>query len=236
MNTSAVILVADDDLDMLRAIQLTLELDGYQVVGVTNGREALQVLESQNVSLIVADIAMPEMNGYQLLERIRQVPEWVPIPIIFASARALDSDIRFGKELGVDDYLIKPIYPADLRATVRGNLRRAEQWRESMMRVTDNPSTNPEDLNRPLTIGKLSIDSRRHRVEFAGNSVSLSAREFMLLEYLAARAGEVIPVQEIIKITHNIDTNPAEAGSLIRPVDSFYSKKVRLSGWRCWMH
>ncbi|RPJ56340.1 MAG: response regulator, partial [Dehalococcoidia bacterium] len=116
MNARASILVIDDEPDLLTNITLTLEAENYQVFTAGNGLEALDALQTQPVNLILADIAMPDMNGYQLYERVRARPEWVTIPFVFLTARAMDSDIRYGKELGVDDYLTKPIRAADLLA------------------------------------------------------------------------------------------------------------------------
>jgi DNA-binding response OmpR family regulator len=120
----ASILVVDDHVELLENIELTLEAAGYRVLTARDGMEALEVLRSQPVSLVLADIAMPRMNGYQLYDRIRANPQWVAIPFVFLTARALGSDVRHGKELGADDYLTKPIQPEDLLAAVQGRLRR----------------------------------------------------------------------------------------------------------------
>ena len=122
----ASILVVDDHVELLENIELTLEAAGYRVLTARDGVEALEVLRSQPVSLVLADIAMPRMNGYQLYDRIRANPQWVTIPFVFLTARALDSDVRHGKELGADDYLTKPMQPEDLLAAVQGRLRRTE--------------------------------------------------------------------------------------------------------------
>ena len=122
----ASILVVDDHVELLENIELTLEAAGYRVLTARDGMEALEVLRSQPVSLVLADIAMPCMNGYQLYDRIRANPQWVTIPFVFLTARALDSDVRYGKELGADDYLTKPMQPEDLLAAVQGRLRCTE--------------------------------------------------------------------------------------------------------------
>ena len=131
MKTNISILVVDDEPNFLDNIRLALEAEGYRVLSAGNGVEALAVLHSQPVNLILADIAMPDMNGYQLYERVRERPQWLTIPFVFLTARKLDSDIRYGKELGVDGYLTKPIRAADLLAVVRGKLRRAQQLVQS---------------------------------------------------------------------------------------------------------
>jgi DNA-binding response OmpR family regulator len=131
MKTNISILVVDDEPNFLDNIRLALEAEGYRVLSAGNGVEALAVLHSQSVDLILADIGMPDMNGYQLYERVRERPQWLTIPFVFLTARKLDSDIRYGKELGVDGYLTKPIRAADLLAVVRGKLRRAQQLVQS---------------------------------------------------------------------------------------------------------
>ena len=131
MKTNISILVVDDEPNFLDNVRLALEAEGYRVLSAGNGVEALAVLHSQPVNLILADIAMPDMNGYQLYERVRERPQWLTIPFVFLTARKLDSDIRYGKELGVDGYLTKPVRAADLLAVVRGKLRRAQQLVQS---------------------------------------------------------------------------------------------------------
>jgi DNA-binding response OmpR family regulator len=125
--TETSILLVDDQPEILENLSMAVEAAGYQVLTANDGYEALTILQDQPVSLILADIAMPKMNGYQLYERVRENPQWVMIPFLFLTARALDSDIRYGKELGVDDYLTKPIDVEDLLAAVQGKLRRVEQ-------------------------------------------------------------------------------------------------------------
>ena len=127
MKANATILVVDDHVAVLESMAVTLEAEGYQVLTAVDGVEALSILESQPADLILADIAMPRMNGYQLLERVRANPAWVAMPFLFLTARAMDSDVRYGKELGVDDYLTKPIEPEDVIAAVHGKLLRGRQ-------------------------------------------------------------------------------------------------------------
>ena len=132
---TAVILVVDDQPAMRRNIQMGLEMSGYAVVTAPDGIEALDVLKREPVDLILADIAMPRLNGYQLYEQLRQDPRWALIPFVFISARGLDSDVRYGKALGVDDYLVKPFELEDLLATVAGRLRRARELAQSASSV-----------------------------------------------------------------------------------------------------
>jgi len=208
------ILVVDDQQDHLKAVQLILEGMDYHVTPCTHATEALEILRGQPVDLILADIAMPHINGYQLFEEVRRQPEWTTIPFIFLTARALDSDIRYGKAMGVDDYLTKPIQPEDLLATIEGKLRRHQELRQNLPAA---PTTTP-DTTAPLTVGVLQIDSTGHQVWFAGELVKFSVREFSLLEYLARHVGQVVDTCDLLEVTHGVTTEDAqEARELLRP-------------------
>ncbi len=214
MNKEMSILVVDDQPDLVENIGLTLEGAGYTVLAASDGVEALEILASEPVDLILADIAMPRLNGYQLYERVRENPAWVAIPFLFLTARALDSDIRYGKELGVDDYLVKPIEPEDLVAAVRGKLRRSRDLSPALRQ----PQSLTARQDGVVAVGPLAIDSRQHQVRLEGREIKLSAKEFTALEYLARRAGQVVSPEELIRATHGLDTNAVEAGALLRPL------------------
>ncbi len=119
---SATILVLDDNCDFLMNIELILEMEGYQVLSACNGLEALALLERTKPDLIISDIMMPEMDGYEFFQRVRRNPELLTVPFIFLSAKGEREDIRFGKQLGVDDYLTKPLEPEDLLIAVEARL------------------------------------------------------------------------------------------------------------------
>lgn len=124
--TKAPILVVEDDINLLEGIRTVLELEGYRVLTAENGEHALDVLQhaSQLPELVVSDIMMPHMDGIQLLKEIRKVPGWLTIPFIFLTARSEKADIQRGKQLGVDDYLIKPFDADDLLIAVESRLNR----------------------------------------------------------------------------------------------------------------
>jgi len=126
MNKQQHILVVEDHEPLLAAIQHVLELENYAVLTASDGIEALQVMEETQPDLIVADIMMPRMNGYDFYEAVRERPEWVPIPFIFLTARAEKEDRLKGKSLGAEDYIIKPFDPQELLIAVRARLGRAQ--------------------------------------------------------------------------------------------------------------
>ncbi|MBI1257511.1 MAG: response regulator [Chloroflexi bacterium] len=120
------VLIVEDDINLLEGIQTVLELDDYSVISVENGKQALAVLRESAVlpDLIVSDIMMPQMDGIQLLREVRKVPLWIKIPFIFLTARSEKTDIQRGKQLGVDDYLVKPFDADDLLIAVESRLNR----------------------------------------------------------------------------------------------------------------
>jgi DNA-binding response OmpR family regulator/tRNA A-37 threonylcarbamoyl transferase component Bud32 len=215
------ILVVDDQVELLDGLKLALEAAGSQVLTATDGVEALEILRAQTVDLILADIAMPRMNGYQLYEHVRQNPGWTLIPFVFLTARTLDSDIRYGKELGVDDYLTKPIRPEDLLATVSGKLRRARQLAHRSGSI--GPTPLPDEV---VSLGALKIDPGRHQAWLSEHPLRLSAREFILLEYLARHAGTVVPPCELVQVTHGLDTGRLKARTLLRSLIRSLRRKL----------
>lgn len=224
---SLCILVVDDEPDLVDNIALALEAEGYRVLQAADGEQALEVLRQDKVDLVLADIAMPRLNGYQLYERVRANPAWLAIPFVFLTARRLDSDIRYGKELGVDDYLTKPISAADLLAVVRGKLRRAQQLALKIGAPVDPAvGTLSAIQSDSLTFGPITMNPELHRVWLNDANVELSAREFMLLECLIREAGRLCSPEELILATHGLQLDSKEAGSLLRPLIRSLRRKL----------
>lgn len=220
MATEATILIVDDQVELLLGIQLTLEAAGYKVLIAQDGYLALDELRRQPIDLILADIAMPEMNGYQLYEHVRNSLNLIHVPFIFLTARAMASDIRYGKALGVDDYLTKPVKPEDLLAAVEGRLRRARDLARLMATAAMQGASvvtvaGDSDI---IEIGALRVAPEQHRVWMHDVEVHVSAREFKVLEYLARHRSHVVSANELVKISHGIDTDAIEASTLLRPL------------------
>jgi DNA-binding response OmpR family regulator len=117
-----------EDSDVLReGLKSILEQEGYLVMTGGDGKVALEKMEARTPDLILADILMPEMDGYALFEAVRSRPEWVSIPFIFLTARREHKHILAGKRLGAEDYLLKPISPEDLLTAIRSRLGRSQQ-------------------------------------------------------------------------------------------------------------
>jgi signal transduction histidine kinase len=120
------ILIVEDHKPLRTALRAVLEAEGYRVRAVANGSEALYNMEDQRPALIVSDVLMPEMNGYDFYRAVRARQEWVSIPFIFLTVKASHDDVLKGKALGADDYLIKPLDPEELLVTIEAQLGRAD--------------------------------------------------------------------------------------------------------------
>ncbi|MFH0830327.1 MAG: response regulator transcription factor [Candidatus Aenigmatarchaeota archaeon] len=176
------VLVADDDVRMLRMMQRILELEGYQVLTASNGRDALAIFESEATDLLLLDIMMPFVDGYAICRRIR---EYSQIPIIMVTARGSDDEKVEGLDAGADDYMSKPFSAKELAARVRAVLRRAGAWDEHPV-----PAFRFRDL---------VIDFVAHRVSLGGQDVNLTATEYGMLSYLAANAGRVLTPDQLLE-------------------------------------
>ncbi len=220
MSTNATILVVDDQTELLLGIQLTLEAAGYRVLLAQDGHLALELLLHEPVDLILADIAMPEMNGYQLYEKVRADSRLVQVQFVFLTARAMASDIRYGKALGADDYLTKPVKPEDLLAAIEGRLRRARELARAAPAQAFQPPAAPEPSlgGEILIVGSLRIAPDQHRVWIGDQEIRIPAREFKVLAYLARHSGNVVAPTELVRISHGIETDAIEASALLRPL------------------
>ena len=226
--SSATILVVDDQPELLDSIGITLRADGYNILKATDVTTALTLLENQPVDLILADIAMPGLNGYQFYERVRENSDWLLIPFIFLTGRGMDSDIRYGKALGADDYLVKPIEVEDLLAAVKGKLRRIKQL-QSRSKTGSKPASERVSMPQVLTAGRLKIEPGQHRAWLNDELLQLSPREFKLLAYMTYRLNQVVSPQELVQITHDLETDQREAGSLLRPLIRTLRRKLGYS-------
>ena len=154
--TAETILVVEDDAALLDGLRDILELSGYRVITARNGAQGLVALEQHRPDLIVSDINMPRMDGYQFYGQVRAHPEWVSLPFIFLTAKGEKADVRRGKLLGVDDYITKPFEEADLLVAVQAKLNRRNELNAARDRqISDLKRTILTTLNHefrtPLT-------------------------------------------------------------------------------------
>ncbi len=170
------ILVVDDELSIIRFLRGNLEARGYKVLTAMNGAEALQTFEMELPDLVILDIMMPKMDGFQVCQRLR---EWSQVPIIMLSARGDVSDKVKCLDLGADDYITKPFGKSELIARVGAVLRRTD-------------STTAMPAQPSFASGDLEIKFTQRCVTVAGKVVKLTPTEYGLLQELALNAGKVL--------------------------------------------
>lgn len=167
MTGEKTILVVDDDPGVLAGLELCLSMEGYNVLTARDGQEALDLMEKTCPDLIVADIMMPRMDGYEFYEKVRRRAGWVTIPFIFLTAKGEKSDIRHGKLLGVDDYLTKPVETDDLLIAIESRLRRIREVRSAAEKDLDKLksrilATLSHEFRTPLAHIQLGADLLDH--------------------------------------------------------------------------
>ncbi len=173
------ILTADDDPQLLRLITRNLQLEGYEVLPVSDGQQALEQIEQKSPDVVLLDVMMPRMDGFTVCHKVR---EFSSVPIIIVTARGQDQDKVRGLDLGADDYLTKPFSLDELLARVRAVLRRAQF----------SAKENAQGLQSTMTTGELTIDFSQHLVALGGREVALTPTEFSILAYLAQNAGRIV--------------------------------------------
>ena len=182
----AKILLVDDEKDIVEFLQYNLESEGYEVIGAYDGEMALQKIK-ENPDLIVLDVMMPKMNGYDVCKEIRMDRTYSKIPIIFLTAKTSEFDELKGFEVGADDYLKKPISPKMLVARVKSKLKRIPKPDDSVQLVSSN-----------INIGPLEINKDKFEVKIEGKVIILPKKEFAILYYLAKKPGKVFPRDRIL--------------------------------------
>ena len=170
------ILVVDDDISTIKILRANLENEGYKVLTAMDGAEALQSVEMELPDLIILDIMMPKMDGFEVCQRLR---EWSQIPIIMLSALGSESDKVKCLDVGADDYMTKPFGASELIARVKAVLRR-----------TETPGTIP--IQPSFTAADLEVNFAGRRVTVAGEEVKLTPTEFSLLQELVLNTGKVL--------------------------------------------
>ena len=171
------VLVVDDEPDILALVTYHLARAGYRISTATTGTEALQAAREEQPSLVVLDLMLPELSGFEVLEHMRGDKALADTPVLMLTARRDEPDRVKGLSLGADDYLVKPFSPQELVLRVRNILRR-----------TRGVATERGNL---LTIGPIEIDKAAHVVRLDGQPVDLTATEYKLLVTLASRRGRV---------------------------------------------
>jgi DNA-binding response OmpR family regulator len=180
------ILVADDELKLLRLVTRNLELEGYATLAATDGQEALALIETHDPDLLLLDVMMPKLDGFSVTQRVR---EFSSVPIIIMTARGDDQDKIRGLDLGGDDYLTKPFNVDELLARVRAVLRRSQ-----LSAHTQGPG-----LSSAATVGDLRVDFAQHQAWLRDEDINLTPVEYRLLAYLAQNAGRVLTQDQLLE-------------------------------------
>lgn len=177
---TATIALVDDDKNILTSVSIALQTEGFVTRIYSDPEAALKALIDNPADLGVFDIKMPQMDGLELLRRLREKTQ---MPVIFLTSKADELDEALGLAMGADDYISKPFSQRLLIARIRAILRRAEFSRT--------PETADEPVSEPIVRGRLEMDPPRHRVKWDGKDVTLTVTEFLILETLATRPGVV---------------------------------------------
>jgi len=177
------ILLVDDDPEIVKTVRHYLQQEGYAVLVAYNGLDALVIVRDQAPDCIVLDVLLPDLVGWDIIQRIRTDPRTAEIPIIMLTARVADAEKVLGLELGADDYVTKPFNPRELLARIRARLRRSQTSRRA----------------RQIQLGQLEMDLDRHIVTVAGEEIDLTPTEFDLLRCLMQNPGYVFSRDELLE-------------------------------------
>ena len=186
MNAARVILVVDDEPSIADNIIYALSTEGFATLYASTGGEALATLAASAVDLLVLDVGLPDINGFELAREIRRSSA---VPIIFVTARSDEIDRIVGLEIGADDYVVKPFSPRELSARVKAVLRRTKNAAAAELKV---------DSSLALVYGPFRLDPIRYRVSYHDIDLALSRVEFRLLAALLAAPGQVFSREQLL--------------------------------------
>lgn len=178
------ILLVDDEPDILEIVGYNLTKEGYTVLTASNGKEAVREAKKELPHLIIMDVMMPEMDGMEACEKIRQIPELEGVIITFLTARSEDYSQVAGLDAGADDYITKPIKPKILVSKVKALLRRLKE--------------DEEAESDTITIGDIEINREEYKIFKDGEEINLPRKEFELFYLLASKPGKVFKRDEIL--------------------------------------
>ena len=216
------ILIAEDDRELRQLFEHVLCKSGYLVTGVSNGREALQALDESYYDLIISDIMMPEMDGYALVQSLREAGHHLPVMMI--TAKTAFDDMRRGFLSGTDDYMVKPVNVNEMVLRVGALLRRAQMINE-----------------RRLTLGETVMECDSLTVSVGGESMVLPQKEFMLLYKMASFPGRIFTRQQLMdeiwgydsdSDTHTVDVHIGRLRDRFRDSRDFRIVTMRGVGYK----
>ena len=191
------ILICDDEKDIVSALKIYLEAEGYETLCAYNGNEALKVISENDINLVLMDIMMPECDGITAMVKLRETSN---LPVILLTAKGEDTDKILGLNVGADDYITKPFNPVELIARVRSQLRR-------YMQLGGNTTAQKSDL----VVGNIELNDSAKQVTVDGEMVSLTPTEFEILKLLMSNVGKVMSPKEIYRKVWNDEAFGAES-------------------------
>ena len=191
------ILVVEDDLAILTGVTINLRHEGFEVIQAQDGETGLKKALDESPDIVILDVMMPGMNGYEVLEEIRR--RGIKVPVIMLSAKGLEQDKIMGLDLGADDYISKPFSIREFIARIRAVLRRHQETAPTL-----------------LTFGFVEVDTEKHIVLKNGQSVPMTAQEFRMLQYLAEHPDRVLTRKAILEGAWGFDYQGTS-----RTVDNF---------------
>lgn len=190
-DTRRKILIIEDEKNMVEGLKFNLEARDYQVLAAFDGESGLTRAAEEGPDLVILDLMLPGINGYEVCKRLKDIQ--AEIPIIMLTAKSQESDIITGLDLGADDYITKPFSVLELLARINALLRRSR---------TD--PTVPEEIR----IGDLEIDFKNYQARKQGKSLELTPREFDILQYLLERKGEVVTRDDLLNRVWGYESFP----------------------------
>lgn len=191
------VLIVEDEPEIAELIEFHLRREGIRSRIVHSGRKALEMIDRKRPDLVILDLMLPDLDGFQICRRLKSSPETGRIPVVMVTAKSEDADVVTGIELGADDYVMKPFSPKVLVARVKNVIRR---------HADDASGTRPDPTCLRLAGDRLVIDGDRHEVRVDDRIINLTLTEFGLLRFLALRPGVVRSRDQIISRVHGRDT------------------------------
>jgi len=186
---SSKVLIVEDDQTLLGVLRYNLAKEGYDVLTASDGTQALEVARSEKPEVIVLDIMLPKLDGFEVCRILRR--EMI-VPILMLTAKTEEIDKVVGLELGADDYMTKPFSVREFLARIRAMLRRTEMMKQEV-------AANKEAQPSVVKVGSLEIDPTRHQVSLSGSVLDLSPKEFDLLAFLASNPGRVFSRDHLLE-------------------------------------
>jgi DNA-binding response OmpR family regulator len=190
------VLAIEDDLAILRGLADNLRFEGYDVITASDGESGYRLQKERKPDLIVLDLMLPRMSGFELCRKLRG--EGIQTPILMLTARSEEPDRVLGLDLGADDYVTKPFSVRELMARVRALLRRTQPG----------PEGTP-DLPDDLRFGDVEIDFRSYEARLNGKPVEMTRKEFAVLRFLASRAGQVVTRDDLLNEVWGYESYPS---------------------------